>query len=172
MIGWLGTHAARSTTLLPQVQRLLPTLRSHGLHGGVAFHDGQFDDARLALSIARTLAANPQAALLNYAPVVSIQPRGDGGYRAVHFRDQVSGLDYQALARVVVNATGVFAERVSQLETIAGEPTDSRPTIQIAPSRGTHLVVSGRFLAGDCALMIPETDDGRVLFAIPGKAIR
>lgn len=148
-----------------ETQRLLPTLKSDGLHGGVAFCDGQFDDAGLALAVARTVALHPESALLNYARVISVDTENSTKFRVVRFRDECSGAETELRARVVVNATGVFAEEVSHLEKAQTSGSSSR--IQIAPSRGTHLVLPRSFLPSDHALMIPQTDDGRVLFAIP-----
>ncbi len=154
----------------PQVQQLLPTLKSSGLHGGVAFCDGQFDDARLAVAVAQSVVEGGQSAVLNYAPVLSIDTEKQTGHRVVRFRDAISRLEQEVRACVVVNATGVFAEQVVQLEhendTATSDASDSS-AIRIAPSRGTHVVLPESFLPGGTALMIPNTDDGRVLFAIP-----
>lgn len=147
-----------------RTRQLLPSLKSEGLRGGVSFFDGQFDDARLALHVAQAVTASPQGVVLNYAPVLSIDTHQASGNRIVHIQDSCSGKQIQLQARVAVNATGVLADKVSRLERSA--LTQDRP-ISISPSRGTHLVLSSDFLPGKCALMIPQTDDGRVLFAIP-----
>lgn len=146
-----------------ETQQLLPTLKSHGLRGGVAFCDGQFDDARLALAVAQQVARSPRAALLNYAPVVSLEKECNSGLRIVQACDQATGKILECRARVVVNATGVFADKVCCLES----QRSSEDEVRITPSRGTHIVLPGNFLDSDHALMIPQTDDGRVLFAIP-----
>jgi glycerol-3-phosphate dehydrogenase len=92
--------------------------------------------------------------------------------------DQLTGREYSFAGRVVLNATGVFADAILQMdEDSAGDAAsrsrehESRP--RIAPSQGSHLVLDADFLPGSAALMIPETDDGRVLFAIPwhGKVL-
>jgi glycerol-3-phosphate dehydrogenase len=146
------------------ISSLLPTIKSNGLRGGVAFSDGQFDDARLALAVAQSIAADGRSAALNYAPVQSIDTHRDSGTRVVRFRDLIGQQEMEVQAKVVINATGVFAEQVSRLEK---QPTNIDHPIRIAPSRGTHLVLPGTFLPGKHALMIPHTDDGRVLFLIP-----
>ena len=85
------------------------------------------------------------------------------GYDA-RFRDEVSRQELEVRARVIINATGVFSEQVERLDS-----SDQKPDhpIRISPSRGTHLVLPRSFLPTDHALMIPNTDDGRVLFLIP-----
>lgn len=147
-----------------KTRAMLPSLKAEGLRGGVSFFDGQFDDARLALQVARAVAASQQGVVLNYAPVLSIESHQASGNRVVSIQDTCSGQPMQLHARVVVNATGVLADKVSRLE--RSDLAQDRP-ISIAPSRGTHLVLSSKFLTGTNALMIPKTDDGRVLFAIP-----
>jgi glycerol-3-phosphate dehydrogenase len=147
-----------------ETRRRLPTIQSHGLRGGVVFSDGQFDDAGLALAVAVTVAEDPECAVLNYARVLAIDGQSRPDCRVVRFRDETTGIESEIRARVVVNATGVFAEEVSLLEQQGG---DVQNPIRISPSRGTHLVLPRTFLPSDHALMIPNTDDGRVLFAIP-----
>ncbi|MBX3420240.1 MAG: glycerol-3-phosphate dehydrogenase/oxidase [Pirellulaceae bacterium] len=147
-----------------QVATLLPNLQTDGLRGGVEFCDGQFDDARLALCVARTVVANRNCAVLNYARVVSIDSRQSDRRRIVRFQDTLTSQQTEVIARVVINATGVFAEQVSRCERSVGQ---SEHAIRISPSRGTHLVLPAKFLSSGRALMIPHTDDGRVLFAIP-----
>jgi glycerol-3-phosphate dehydrogenase len=137
----------------------LPTLRADGLRGGVLYHDGQFDDARLLINLVTT-AAEQGATLLNYAPVTALAVRNDGSVDGVVARDTESGREFRAVARVVVNATGVFCDSVRRL----ADP--ETPTL-VAPSQGTHLVFDGSVLPGDSALLVPRTPDGRVLFAIP-----
>ncbi len=141
-----GTRAAR------------PGLRGEGLRGGVRYLDGQFDDARLAICLAQS-ASEHGAVVLNHTELVTLSRRHgqiDGGV----VRDRETGESFALAARVVVNATGVFSDTLRRLARPDAEPT-------VAPSQGTHLVLPRRFLPGDAALMIPKTDDGRVLFAIP-----
>ncbi len=136
----------------------LPGLRGEGLRGGVRYLDGQFDDARLAICLAQS-ASEHGAVVLNHTELVTLSRRHgqiDGGV----VRDRETGESFALAARVVVNATGVFSDTLRRLARPDAEPT-------VAPSQGTHLVLPRRFLPGDAALMIPKTDDGRVLFAIP-----
>ena len=137
----------------------LPTINREGLRGGVIYYDGQFDDARLLIHLVAT-AWEQGAALLNYAPVTGVLKDGDGFANGVRFRDIETGEDREARARVVINATGPFSDAFRALAEPGVEP-------MIAPSQGVHLVFDGSFLAGESAIMIPHTTDGRVLFAIP-----
>ena len=146
-------HLSREATL----QRL-PTLEPKGLKGGTIYYDGQFDDARLAICLAQT-AADSGAVLINYLQVVSLLKR-NGLVRGVAVKDLESGQEHELNARVVVNATGVFSDSVRRMDEADAEP-------MIAPSQGIHLVLDKSFLPGDSAVMVPKTDDGRVLFAIP-----
>ena len=146
-------HLSREETLAR-----IPTLEPEGLRGGVVYYDAQFDDARLALTLART-AAELGATLANYAPVVALEKR-HGAVSGAIVRDAESGRELTVRARVVVNATGVFADEVRRLDEPAAEP-------MLALSQGVHIVLAREFQPGDNAIMVPHTDDGRVLFAVP-----
>lgn len=137
----------------------IPNLEDDGLRGGVVYHDGQFDDARLLVALART-AHDQGAALLTRARVSGLLKDADGFVTGVRFTDLEAGTEHEASARVVVNATGVFSDGLRHMD----DPTV--PPI-IRPSQGVHIVLDRSFLAGDAAIMVPHTDDGRVLFAIP-----
>lgn len=141
-----------------EVLELAPTLDASGLRGGVLYQDGQFDDARLALNIAQT-ATEHGALILNYFHVTGFLKAGQK-ITGVRVTDTVSRLDYELQARTVVNATGVFSDEIQQ----ADEPQKPRT---IMPSQGIHIVLDKSFLPGKAAIMIPHTDDGRVLFAVP-----
>lgn len=141
-----------------EILALAPTLEPEDLMGGVVYHDGQFDDARLAIDLAKT-AAYYNATLLNYAAVTGLLKK-DNKIIGVTVNDTCSGHDYTINAKVVINATGVFTDHIMQLDDAAHEPI-------ITASQGIHIVVDKEFLPGDTAIMIPRTDDGRVLFAVP-----
>jgi glycerol-3-phosphate dehydrogenase len=157
LAGRLGLGATR---LLSRAETLeqLPTLDGARLTGGIRYFDGQFDDSRLAISLARTL-DDLGGVEVNYCPVVRLL-KESGRVRGVLARDAETGREFELRARVVVNATGVFTDAVRRMD----EP-EAKPLV--APSQGTHLVLDRAFLPGKNALMIPKTDDGRVLFAIP-----
>ncbi len=142
-----------------EVLARIPTLSRDGLRGGVKYHDGQFDDARLLISLAQT-AAEQGAALLNYARVTALVKDGGGFVHGLNFRDEESGANHTLAARCVINATGPFCDELRRVDDPAAEPI-------IAPSQGVHLVFDRAFLPGDAAIMVPHTRDGRVMFAIP-----
>ncbi|MBP8244263.1 MAG: glycerol-3-phosphate dehydrogenase/oxidase, partial [Chitinophagaceae bacterium] len=135
-----------------------PTLDPENLKGSVLYHDGQFDDARLAISIAQT-ADEQGAILLNYFPVTGLLKQ-QNKIIGVWARDEFSNQDYEIRSRCVINATGVFSDTIMRMDDPFHQP-------MISPSQGIHLVVDKEFLPGDSAIMIPRTDDGRVLFAVP-----
>jgi glycerol-3-phosphate dehydrogenase len=138
--------------------RELPTAQPDGLRGGIQYFDGQFDDARLAISLAQTVWELGGIAL-NYTKVVRFLKQA-GRIAGVVAMNLETGAEYELNARVIVNATGVFTDAVRQLD----EPKCA-PIVTI--SQGAHVVVPRDFLPGQSALMIPKTKDGRVLFAIP-----
>lgn len=148
--------------------RHLPTVQAQGLRGGVKYWDGQFDDARLALALARTAEAHG-ALLVNYCEVTALIHEADKlvGLRCV---DSETGRDYTVNARCVINAAGVWVDRLRQMD---GAATRRSVRKMVAPSQGVHIVVDREFLPSDHALMVPKTADGRVLFAVPwlGKTI-
>ncbi len=157
MAGRLGLGPSRSLSRTETLEHL-PTVEPKGLRGGVIYHDAQFDDARLAISLALTLADLGNVPL-NYLPVTGLVKEG-GLITGVTARDEETGREYRLRARVVINATGVFTDRVRHMDEPLAAPV-------IAPSQGVHLVLDRAFLPGDSAIMIPHTADGRVLFAVP-----
>jgi glycerol-3-phosphate dehydrogenase len=156
-----GKYGFGASRILSQEETLvrLPTINTQGLRGGVIYFDGQFDDSRLLINLVAT-ASEQGAVLLNYAPVTGLTKDAEGFVDGVRFRDAETGEDFAAKGKVVVNATGPFTDALRRLADGAVEP-------MIAPSQGIHLVFDGTFLAGDSAIMVPHTSDGRVLFAIP-----
>lgn len=146
----------------------LPTARAEGLKGGVKYWDGQFDDARMALALART-AAQRGALLVNYCAAKELLHE-EGRVAGVVCADTETGQHYTLRTRCVVNATGVWVDALRQQD---GEATQRPVKPIVAPSQGIHIVVDRAFLPSDHALMVPKTADGRVLFAVPwlGKLI-
>ena len=156
-----GKQGFGSSKLLSRERtlQLLPTLEPEGLSGGVIYYDGQFDDARLAVHLART-AADQGGVLLNYMRVTGLVHSADGEVAGVRATDVETGDELELRARAVVNATGPWTDDVRRMD---------RPSSGsiIRPSQGVHLVLPREFLPGESAIMVPKTDDGRVLFAIP-----
>jgi glycerol-3-phosphate dehydrogenase len=150
-----GKYGFGSSRILSREETLerLPTVRAEDLRSGVIYYDGQFDDARLLIHLVAT-AAEHGAVLLNYARAIAV--RADG----VRVRDEETGEEFDAQARVVINATGAFSDGVRRMADPGAAPI-------IAPSQGIHLVFDGSFLSADNAIMVPHTSDGRVMFAIP-----
>ncbi len=151
-----------------RVRELLPTVRASGLRGGVKYWDGQFDDARLAVLLARTAAARG-ALVLNHCAATGLLREG-GRVRGLSVRDSETGVSATLRARCVVNAAGVWVDAVRDMDREDGAP--QRPPM-VAPSQGVHLVVDRKFLPGTHAMLVPKTEDGRVLFAVPwlGKTV-
>jgi glycerol-3-phosphate dehydrogenase len=136
----------------------IPTIEAHGLRGGVIYHDGQFDDARLAVTLALTC-ADLGGTILNKCPVLGLL-KTQGHVCGVQARDNESGRELEIRAKVIINATGPYCDSLRRLDDPASAPL-------IAPSQGVHLVLPREFLPGASAIMVPHTDDGRILFAVP-----
>ena len=157
MAGNLGLGPSEFLSL-EETLSAAPTLDPNGLRGGTRYHDGQFDDARMAIHLAMT-AADHDAVVLNYFPVEGFIKCNEK-MCGVLVKDEMTGTTYEVKTKVVINATGVFTDGVLQLD-------DPEATSIISPSQGIHLVFDRKFFPSDTAIMIPRTDDGRVLFAVP-----
>lgn len=144
---------------LEETLEYLPTIEPEGLRGGVIYFDGQFDDARLAINMAQTFVEQGGTAL-NYFKVTDVTKSADGVVNGVQATDQESGETYTLKAGAVINATGIFTDSIRKMDDPSAADT-------LRPSQGTHIVLDRSFLPGEAAIMIPKTDDGRVLFAIP-----
>lgn len=138
--------------------KTIPMLRKKGMKAGVIYHDGQFDDSRLAINIAQT-AVDAGACVLNYMKVTNLIKQ-EGKVCGVEVMDMETGEQHVVKSKVVINATGVFADDILQMDEPGIKPT-------VRPSQGVHLVLDASFLQSDYAIMIPKTADGRVLFAVP-----
>ncbi len=137
----------------------LETINNENLKGGVVYHDGQFDDARLAVNIAQTCIENG-ATVLNHFKVKQLLKNDNGIVNGVIAQDTEANISYNVNAKVVINATGVFTDEILQMDNAAAKNI-------VRPSQGIHLVLNKSFLPGNDAIMIPKTDDGRVLFLVP-----
>ena len=136
----------------------LPTIQQQHLKGGVIYHDGQFDDSRLAINLAQTC-LEQGATVLNYFKVCGLIKTG-GKVSGVMAKDMESGKTYQIKSKTVINATGVFVDDLIQYDEPGKKPL-------VRSSQGIHIVVDRSFMPGQDAIMIPKTDDGRVLFVVP-----
>jgi glycerol-3-phosphate dehydrogenase len=139
---------------------LAPTLDPDNLRGGVLYHDGQFDDSRLAIHLAMT-AADHGATVINYMSVEGLL-KANGKVCGVIVKDGLNNTlsRYEIKAKAVINATGVFTDSILKLD-------DAKAESLVTLSQGIHIVLDREFLPSETAIMIPRTDDKRVLFAVP-----
>lgn len=170
-----GSRSLGATEFLSKQATLeaLPGVRPEGLTGGVRYWDGQFNDARLAIDLARTAQAHG-ALMLNYCQVDALiedTSQVEGKVVGVWARDTETGERYRVQGGCVINATGVW---VDGLRSGAGAALPAgmvhKPPLMphlVRPSRGVHLVVSQDFMPTANAMLIPKTRDGRVLFMVP-----
>ncbi|MFZ1701636.1 MAG: glycerol-3-phosphate dehydrogenase/oxidase [Pyrinomonadaceae bacterium] len=156
-----GKYSFGRSRILTKTETLehLPTIDPCGLSGGVLYFDGQFDDTRLLIDMART-ADGKGAVILNYTKVTSLAKDASGKISGLIFEEIETGDKFSVTTRSVINATGAFTDAVRQMS----EP-EAKPVITF--SQGIHLVFDRSFLPSNTALVIPKTDDGRVLFCIP-----
>jgi glycerol-3-phosphate dehydrogenase len=150
-------HISRAKAL-----SMAPSLVADGLKEAFVYYDAQLDDARLTLAGLRT-AARWNAAIANHAEVIGFE-RTDGKLSGAQVRDKLTGKEFTVRARHIVNAGGVFAERIEAL-------TGDKPHIQVQPSKGVHLVFDRKDIRLlDKAIVLPETEDGRLIFVIPWES--
>ncbi|WP_217495872.1 glycerol-3-phosphate dehydrogenase/oxidase [Mangrovivirga cuniculi] len=159
MAGKLGLGPSKSISKEETIDAL-PTISQRDLRGGIVYQDGQFDDARMAISLAMT-AEEYNGVLLNYMEVVDLlKDEEDLMIKGVTAKDHETGKEYSIFAKSVINATGVFADSIKKMD----EP-EVKPMIR--PSQGIHLVFDQSFQPESYAIMVPQTSDGRVMFAVP-----
>lgn len=151
-----------------RTQKELPGVKVNNLKGGVLYWDGQFDDARMALALARS-AAKASALLVNYCKVTKLLHTNDK-LSGVHCVDALTQREFTIAAPCIINATGVWVDGVRQLDQKVSERHNKA---MVSPSQGVHVVVDREFMPSSHALLVPKTKDGRVLFAVPwlGKLI-
>ena len=157
LAGKLGLEPSRILSREETLERI-PTVEPEGLRGGVIYFDGQFDDARLAVTLAKT-AETLGGCIINYAKVVSLI-KENKMICGVKAKDLETGREYEIKGRSVINATGIFIDSIRKMDIPDCEKI-------IAPSQGVHIVLDKSFLPGKSAIMVPHTEDGRVLFAVP-----
>ncbi len=141
------------------LRQYLPTSVAEGLKGGVVYHDGQFDDARMACNLAQTCVEHG-GVVANRTEVVKVLHDEKGKVAGVVAKDLLSGKEYTVKAKAVINAAGCFVDEVLQMD----KPGEAK---MVVPSQGVHIVLDMKFLQSDYAIMVPKTSDGRVLFAVP-----
>jgi glycerol-3-phosphate dehydrogenase len=159
---WIATRSSLGSAQFisrKKVLERLPNINPLQLIGGVIYHDGQFDDARLAVNLAQTIFDEGGTAI-NYIRVTGLVKSENGMITGVQLEDVETAEKINVSGRAVVNATGVFADDILRMDNSRAERT-----IQV--SQGTHVVIDKKFSPSKNALMIPQTPDGRVLFIIP-----
>jgi glycerol-3-phosphate dehydrogenase len=145
-----------------ELLKLAPTLVAEELKEGFVYYDAQTHDARLTFALIRT-AAERSATIANYAEVIAFTSE-NGKVNGARVRDNLGRRELTIRARHVVNATGIFSE---QIEELAGY----EPQVRVEPSKGVHLVLSRATLKlGKDAIVLPETDDKRILFIVPWQS--
>jgi glycerol-3-phosphate dehydrogenase len=166
---WMYDTIAGSTNLKSsqgmgpkEMEKLIPALDTKGMKGGILYYDGQLNDARYALAILQT-AEKQGATILNYAELTqfTISPKSLK-VKKLHFKDLISGNMHEISAKAFINATGPFTDAVRKM---ANPKLHARMKV----SRGAHIVLKKEFWPGDLSLLIPKTDDGRVVFLIPWR---
>ncbi len=147
-----------------EITNRLPHLAELGFIGAWRYRDGRFNDAELALGLAKT-AAQHGAILANHCRAEGFIKEKDL-VAGVHIQDVLTGEKFQLSAKVVVNACGPYSDAICRMD-------DPEHEDELRPSQGIHLVFDAEILKGGDALLIPKTDDGRVLFAVPwlGKVL-
>lgn len=158
LAGKLGINKSENLSKEETLEKI-PTLEPEGLRGGVIYYDGQFDDSRLSINLAQTM-ADEGGIPLNYMKVTGLHKNGQGFVEGLKVQDMLDGSSMNINARVVINATGIFTDSILEMDN-----DDHKNIIQCA--QGIHIVLDKEFLPGDSAIMVPHTDDGRVLFAVP-----
>lgn len=158
LAGQMGFGPSRILSKKETLDRI-PTLKTEDLKGGVIYYDGQFDDARLAVTLALTMVSLGQFPV-NHIKVESLIKNNAGFIKGVTARDQLTGQIFSLKSKVVINATGIFVDNVRRMD-------DPASVEMISPSQGIHLILDRSFAPGDCAIMVPHTDDGRVIFIVP-----
>jgi len=155
----IGRHKRISAE---ETLRRVPKLRHAGLKKALLYYDAQTNDAQLTVTVLRT-AAQFGAVVTNYTQVTGFT-RANGKLNGAVVCDVLTGQEVTVLARHIINATGVFAEQVAAL---TGD--ESKATVE--PSKGIHLVVAReRLRISNTAVVLPETEDGRILYIIPWSA--
>jgi glycerol-3-phosphate dehydrogenase len=159
---WLAGSARISPSKFvsrEQTLERMPGLNSEGLLGAVEYADGQFDDARYNLAMVHSFAAAGGQAL-NYCRVTDFQRDSEGRLSGLMAMDQLTGATLTLNARVMVNAAGPVSDLIRQ------KASPSVPK-RMRLSKGSHILFPLDLFPTDSAMLIPKTEAGSVLFAVP-----
>lgn len=157
LAGNLGIEKSKKISK-EEIKTSISNLESGNLYGGRIYYDGQFDDARLAITLMQT-AYQQGAILLNYCQVTKLV-KDNNQITGVIAHDLESDHSFEIHAKAVINATGIFTDEIRRMD-------DPKASSLVYPSQGIHLVLPKKFLDSDKAILIPRTDDKRVIFIIP-----
>lgn len=141
-----------------------PMLKKEGLKGAVLYYDGQFNDARMNLSLILS-AIEEGAAAANYVRATKLM-KEHGQVSGVMVEDCLSKQAWEVKAKIVINATGPYADQLRSLD-------DPQALAIMVASQGSHILLPKEFSSEEFGLVIPKTKDGRVLFLLPwqGKTL-
>lgn len=140
------------------VKKTFSHINPDNLKGGVIYHDAQFNDTRLNITLILS-AMNLGASALNYTEAVRLI-KEEGKIVGVEIHDRIGGGNYCVKSGVVINATGPFADTIRWMD----DPTTHA---MMCPSAGTHILLDKKYTAKDTGILIPRTADGRVIFMLP-----
>jgi len=157
LAGSMGIGHSRLLSRTEALRRF-PMLKSDGLKAGVLYYDGQFNDARMAVSLAIS-AREHGAQIANHIEVVRLVKQ-NGSLNGAVVRDHLSGEEWEIQARGIINAAGPFVDSIRTMDDAECSPI-------LKASSGIHIVLDKRFAPPETGLMIPKTEDGRVLFILP-----
>ncbi|WP_317170548.1 glycerol-3-phosphate dehydrogenase/oxidase [Flammeovirga aprica] len=158
MSGKLGLGASEMISKESTLEHI-PNLNQEGLRGGVRYYDGQFDDARYAITLALTI-NDYGGTILNHVKVTGLLKDEEEKICGVNAKDTLSDEIFEIKGKVVVNATGVFVDKILKMD-------NEEHKRMVSPSQGVHIILDKEFLQGASSIMVPRTSDGRVLFAVP-----
>jgi glycerol-3-phosphate dehydrogenase len=157
--GWRIGHRHRKITRSEALAHL-PTLRADRLVAGFLYHDARGDDARVALTLAKTAALDFGARVANYVRALDITRDEAGRANGVSCRNELDNSTFTLRARTIVNATGVWADEIFAM-------AERTPSHRITPAKGVHLSVARTRLPANVAAVFAVPDERRSIFIIP-----
>ena len=157
--GWRIGHRYRKITR-DETLAHLPTLRTDRLVAGFLYYDARGDDARVALTLAKTAALSFDATVVTYTSALGVTKDATGRVEALRCRDEVSGEEFTVRTRAVVNASGVWADDIFSM-------TEHQASHRITPAKGVHVSVPSERLPTDVAAVFSVPNDRRSIFVVP-----
>lgn len=189
-----GSQNLKSSYLVSagRAGEIAPMLDASKLKAGLVYHDGSFNDSRMNSTLAVT-AVERGATVLNYMEVSQLlKNERTGKVEGAITRDRETGKEYRVRAKVVVNATGPFSDRILQMDadpngkandTLVAHANEDNDSIgsrvavanprMVVPSAGVHVVLPSFYCPKEMGLLDAKTSDGRVMFFLPwqGKVL-